>query len=205
MIIKICGLSDVASAVFAAEQGADLLGFVFAESSRRVTPYQAREIIGELPSSVRRVGVFVNEDHSLINEIAAFCGLDMVQLHGRETPDECRKISVPVIKGIRVKDENSLGDMACFKDYVEMFVLDTYVPGYAGGTGKVFDWNMALRGAAYGKILLAGGLTPENVSRAGEVAKPFGVDVSSGVESGGKKDLRKIEAFIASVRGMKNV
>ena len=155
MIIKICGLSDVASAVFAAEQGADLLGFVFAESSRRVTPYQAREIIGELPSSVRRVGVFVNEDHSLINEIAAFCGLDMVQLHGRETPDECRKISVPVIKGIRVKDENSLGDMACFKDYVEMFVLDTYVPGYAGGTGKVFDWNMALRGAAYGKILLA--------------------------------------------------
>jgi len=205
MIIKICGLSDVKSAVFAAEQGADLLGFVFAESTRRVTPEQARGIIRELPSAVSKVGVFVNEDHSLINEITEFCGLDLVQLHGRETPEQCREISVPVIKGIRIKDKNSLEDMACFQDCVEMFVLDTYVPGAAGGTGKVFDWNTALRGAAYGRILLAGGLTPENVCRAIGAAKPFGVDVSSGVETCGEKDLHKIEAFIASVRGLKNV
>ncbi len=205
MIIKICGLCDVETAVFAAEQGADLLGFVFAESTRKVTPEQARGIIRELPLSVNTVGVFVDEDSSVINETADFCGLDMVQLHGRETPEECLKISVPVIKGIKIKDKSSPEDMAGYKDCVAMFVLDTFIPGSAGGTGKAFDWNLARYGAEYGKILLAGGLTPANVSRAVRVAGPFGVDVSSGVESCGKKDLSKIEAFIASVRGKRNV
>ncbi|WP_418789951.1 phosphoribosylanthranilate isomerase [Phosphitispora sp. TUW77] len=204
MIIKICGLSDTESAAFAAEKGADLLGFVFAESTRRITPEQARRIIKKLPSSADKVGVFVNEEYSKINEIADFCGLDIVQLHGSETPEECRKISVPVIKGIRIKDENSLREMSRFRDCVEMFVLDTYVPGAVGGTGKVFDWNMALHGAKYGRILLAGGLNSENVYDAIRAANPFGVDVSSGVESLGKKDLNKIDAFIANVRGQKD-
>lgn len=201
MNIKICGLKEAGPAVRAAELGADFLGFVFAESPRKVTPEQARLIISQLPSRVRKVGVFVDEDPQVINDIVSYCGLDLAQLHGRETPADCRELSCPVIKGFRVKDAGSLEDLEPYRGHVEMFLLDTYVKGVAGGTGKTFDWSLARHAAEYGKILLAGGLNPENVGSAVKAARPFGVDVSSGVETGGNKDLAKIEAFIRQVRG----
>ncbi len=205
MKIKICGLKEVRHAVQAAEMGADFLGFVFAESPRKVTPEQALGIIRELPSKVLKVGVFVDEDDCIINETVTFCGLDLVQFHGRETPEDCRKILCPVIKGIRVKDGESLPEMEPYRDCVEMFLLDTYVRGLAGGTGKTFDWSLARPASRYGKVLLAGGLTPGNVKSAVAAARPFGVDVSSGVETGGIKDPVKIEAFIRQVRGREYV
>ncbi len=205
MIIKICGLKAVEHAVKAAQLGADLLGFVFAESPRRIKPEQALAIIRELPPTVRKVGVFVDENPQNINEIVSFCGLDFVQLHGRETPEDCRKISCPVIKGFRVKDIGSLHRLKPYTDCVDLFLLDTYVPGTPGGTGKTFDWSLARKASEMGRIILAGGLTPENVRMALRVAEPYGVDVSSGVETGGVKDPAKIEAFIIQARGKEDV
>lgn len=205
MKIKICGLREPAHAIKAAELGADFLGFVFAASPRQVTPDQAREIIRQLPGQPARVGVFVDETPEVINEIVSYCGLDMVQLHGRETPGECRRIKRPVIKGFRVRDAGSLAEMEEYRGAVAMFLLDSYVRGVAGGTGRAFDWSLARQAAALGKILLAGGLNPENVRAAIEAARPYGVDVSSGVETGGIKDMAKIEAFIRQVRGRDDV
>jgi len=205
MIIKICGLKEIEHAVKAAELGADFLGFVFAESPRRITPEQALAIIRELPPAVRKVGVFVDQTPRQINDIVSFCGLDLVQLHGRETPEDCRQISCPVIKGFRVRDIDFLPEMRTYMDSVEMFLLDAYVPGLPGGTGKTFDWSLARKAAELGKIILAGGLTPGNVRMAVTAAQPYGVDVSSGVETGGVKDLVKIAAFISQVRGREDV
>lgn len=205
MKIKICGLKEVEHAVRAAELGADFIGFVFAESRRRVSPEQAQRIIRELPAEVRKVGVFVDENHAVINDIASFCGLDMVQVHGQETPEECRQITCPVIKAVRVKDAESLQMMGPYRDSVEMFLLDTYVEGASGGTGKTFDWMLARQASYYGKVLLAGGLDANNVSPAAAAARPYGVDVSSGVETAGVKDLAKIAEFITQVRGKEDV
>ena len=200
MKIKICGLREVGHALLAAELGADLLGFVFAESPRRITPDQARQIIAELPSSVQKVGVFVNSRLETINEIISYCGLDFAQLHGEETPEYCSTVQASVIKAWRVKDGQSLVQMEDYRDCVEMFLLDTYVKGAVGGTGQAFDWSLAREAAGYGKIILAGGLTPENVASAIETVRPYGVDVSSGVETNRCKDIAKIEAFIRQAR-----
>lgn len=204
MIVKICGLTETEHAQKAAGYGADLLGFVFAASKRRVSPETARIIINHLPASVSKVGVFVNADCQLVNEIASFCGLDYVQLHGHETPAECKMISLPVIKGFRIKDQYSLEQLAPYQDSVEIFLLDTFVEGVPGGTGKTFDWDLARQAASYGKVMLAGGLEPANVTMAIAEARPYGVDVSSGVETAGVKDLVKIQAFIGQVRGREN-
>lgn len=200
MKIKICGLREVSHALLAAELGADLLGFVFADSPRRITPDQARQIIAELPASVSKVGVFVNSGLETVNEIIPYCGLDFAQLHGEETPEYCSAVQAPVIKAWRVKDGQSLTQLENYRDCVEMFLLDTYVKGAVGGTGQVFDWSLAREAAGYGKIILAGGLTPENVASAIETASPYGVDVSSGVETDRRKDTAKIEAFIRQAR-----
>jgi phosphoribosylanthranilate isomerase len=187
--------------VLAAELGADLLGFVFADSPRKISPEQARRIIAELPSSVGKVGVFVNSDLGIINDIISYCGLDFAQLHGEETPEYCSAVQAPVIKAWRIKDEHSLTELEPYRECAEMFLLDTYVKGAAGGTGQTFDWSMARQAAGIGKVILAGGLTPENVALAIETAGPYGVDVSSGVETNGCKDAVKIEAFIKQARG----
>ncbi len=205
MRIKICGLQETEHAVKAAELGADFLGFVFAASPRKVTPDQARDIIRKLPGSAARVGVFVDERPEVINETVSYCGLDLVQLHGRETPGQCRHIRCPVIKGFRVRDAGSLAEMEQYRGAVEMFLLDTYVRGVAGGTGRAFDWSLARQAGNLGKIMLAGGLNPENVRAAIDAARPYGVDVSSGVETGGTKDMAKIAAFIGQVRGRDDV
>ncbi|HWI55293.1 MAG TPA: phosphoribosylanthranilate isomerase [Desulfobacteria bacterium] len=205
MKIKICGLRDVNHAVKAAELGADFLGFVFAKSPRRVTPEQAALITRRMPAGVQKVGVFVDEKPQTVNEIAGICGLDLVQLHGSESPAYCKQVCVPVIKAFRVKDADYLKEMELYRDSVEMFLLDTYIPGVAGGTGKVFDWKLAIEASGLGKIIVAGGLNPENVSEACRIAKPFAVDVSGGVETAGVKDIAKIEAFISQARGNLNV
>ncbi|MDT3700066.1 MAG: phosphoribosylanthranilate isomerase [Thermincola sp.] len=203
MLIKICGLREADHALLTAELGADLLGFVFADSPRQIAPESAREIIARLPSAVGKVGVFVDCDLGVINDIISFCGLDFAQLHGKETPEYCLAVQAPVIKAWRIKDEESLTELLPYRDCVEMFLLDTYVKGAVGGTGQTFDWSLAGQAAEYGKIILAGGLTPENVALAVETVGPYGVDVSSGVETAGAKDMAKIAAFIKQARGRK--
>ncbi len=202
--VKICGITSLDVALAAVEAGADALGFVFAESRRRVTPDQARDIIGKLPPFINTVGVFVDEELDSINQIANFCGLDIVQLHGTETPEYCRQVNRPVLKAIKVATAQDLEQIEQYQDLVRGYLLDTLLPGQSGGTGITFPWQLAKAANKYGPIIVAGGLTPDNVSEALAVAEPFGVDVSSGVETAGTKDLIKIREFINRVRGYKH-
>lgn len=196
--VKICGISDVSSALVASESGADAIGLIFAPSRRQVTPQRAREIAAALPPFVSKVGVFVDEDHHRIEDLASACSLQAVQLHGAESPEFCEGFGVPVIKAIRVKDASSLEGLSNYR--VGAFLLDTYDASALGGTGKAFDWSLAARAAHTHRVILSGGLTPENVMSALTRVHPYGVDVSSGVETDGTKDLGKIRAFIRGVR-----
>jgi phosphoribosylanthranilate isomerase len=196
--VKICGISDVSSALVASEAGADAIGLIFAPSRRQVTPQRAREITAALPPFVSKVGVFVDEDHHRIEDLASACGLQAVQLHGAESPEFCEGFGVPVIKAIRVKDASSLEGLSDYR--VGAFLLDTYDASALGGTGKAFDWSLAARAAHAHRVILSGGLTPENVTGALTRVHPYGVDVSSGVETDGAKDHGKIRAFIRRVR-----
>lgn len=205
MKIKICGLKEKLHARAAAEAGADYLGFVFAPSARQVFPEQVKEIIDSLPSGVEKIGVFVNEKPERINEIARYTGLTLVQLHGDESPELCSRILCPVFKAFRVKDRTILEQMAAYQAVTAAFLLDTYVPGKPGGTGSVFDWSIVREVSALGRVILAGGLTPDNVDTAIRTGKPYGVDVSGGVETGGRKDVDKIKTFIERARREANV
>lgn len=195
MKVKICGIKDVETALTAVESGADALGFVFAESKRKITSEQAREIIKELPDELLKVGVFVNEDPDVIRKIVDEAGINVIQLHGDETPEYCAQFSVPVIKALSIEshdDLNQMGQYSC--DY---YLLDSPKGKYRGGNGVTFDWNLLNGGKLDGKkIILAGGLSIENVEQAIEVGAPYMVDVSSGVETDGKKDVNKIKKFI---------
>jgi len=198
--IKICGITNLRDALLAAELGADALGFIFASSSPRgVNPQAAKEIIAQLPPFVSAVGVFVNQAEDYIQQMRRFCALDVVQLHGDESPDFCRRLGGRVIKVIRVKDTASLSRM---KDYtVSAFLLDTYQAGKPGGTGKTFDWQLAFAAKQYGRIILSGGLNPENVREAVKQVQSYAVDVASWVESApGQKDPRRLQEFIERVR-----
>jgi phosphoribosylanthranilate isomerase len=199
---KICGITNAQDALLAAALGAHALGFIFyPKSSRAVAPEAAREIIRQLPPFVLTVGVFVDEEAQTVREIARFAGLDWLQLHGRETPEYCRALGRRVIKGFRVKDRDSLTALSTYRDAVQAFLLDTYKPGVPGGTGEIFDWDLARQAQAYGPIILAGGLTADNLAQAIRVARPQAVDVASGVEAApGKKDPEKVRAFIEAVR-----
>jgi phosphoribosylanthranilate isomerase len=196
--VKICGISEVASALVAAEAGADAIGLIFAPSRRRVTPEHAREIAQAVPPFVAKVGVFVDEERGRIEELVEGCGLDAVQLHGAEPPQFCTGFRVPVIKAIRVNDVASLEGLVAFK--VGAFLLDSYDASALGGTGKTFDWALASRAAQTHRVILSGGLTLENVTSALTRVRPYGVDVSSGVETDGRKDHGKIRAFVRRVR-----
>lgn len=196
--IKICGISDVESALAAAESGANAIGLIFAPSRRRVTVDQAREITSALPPFVSKVGVFVDETQEVVREIVHGAGVDTIQLHGNETADYCSVMPVPVVKAIRVKGGQSLS--ALDRYVVAAFLLDTYDPETLGGTGRPFDWTLAAQSARAHRVILSGGLNPENVIEALERVRPFGVDVSSGVETGGRKDHSKIREFIRRVR-----
>lgn len=195
--VKICGITNVDDALHAVELGADALGFVFAESPRRVTPVMAQQVIEKLPPFVSKVGVFVDEDKGVVSETAFACNLDALQFHGHESPEYCarfREKGAKVIKAVRVKNSESLEPLSQY--LADAYLLDTHVEGMAGGTGLTFNWELALEAKKFGPIILSGGLNPENVAEAIRVVKPFGVDVSSGVEKRtGKKDLDKLRAF----------
>lgn len=199
--VKICGITNVDDALLAAEFGADALGFIFAESPRRVTPTIASEVIKKLPPFISKVGVFVDEDKEVVSEIAFACGLDTLQFHGREAPAYCarfREKGAKVIKAVRVKNKESLEHLSRYS--VDAFLLDTHVEGMPGGTGLTFDWELALQAREYGPIILSGGLNPENVAEAIRTVRPVAVDVSSGVEKRtGKKDSDKLRVFFEEV------
>ncbi len=198
--IKICGITHLDDALMAIEAGADALGFVFVpHTPRYLHPEQARSIIDQLPPFITTVGLFVNAEQQGLEAIADGCRLNLIQLHGDEPPALCVALSRRVIKAFRVKDESSLSRLSGYR--VSAYLLDTYVKGAMGGTGKSFDWNLALKAKSYGRIILAGGLTPDNVASAVLQVRPYGVDVSSGVEaSPGRKDPAKVKAFIRAVR-----
>jgi phosphoribosylanthranilate isomerase len=199
--IKICGITREADGQFAATLGVDAVGFVLAESPRRIQPEIVREISTSLPPFVSSVGVFVDADLESVRQIAGFCGLGWVQLHGNESPDYCRALELNVLKAIRVKGRQSIETMAAYKHCVKGFILDAYVKGQAGGTGKSLDWNLAKEAKKHGPIILSGGLTPEDVRKAINEVRPYGVDVSSGVESSpGMKDHDKIRRFVEQAR-----
>lgn len=197
---KICGIQDLTEALLAIEAGANAIGFVFAKSKRQINPEKAREISLALPPFVSRVGVFVNEERHVVQEIASFCDLDTLQFHGHEPPEYCRRYSQRIIKAIPVKDESSLHDLSAYEQ-VQAFLLDAYDPNVPGGTGKTFNWDLAVKAKIAGKpIILAGGLTPENIYQAILKVKPYAVDVSSGVEVNGHKSQEKLANFFREMR-----
>lgn len=183
----------------ARDYGADLIGFVFADSRRRITRSEAKKIAHEVPG-VGKVGVFVNAPLSEVQEIARECKLDFVQLHGNESPEYCRLIKYPVIKAIQVR---AGFDPLALRDYdVEWLLLDSFVAGQQGGTGVSFDWHQTKRVREQIKIplFIAGGLTAENVEEAIGLLTPEGIDVSGGVETEGRKDHEKMRQFLIAAR-----
>jgi phosphoribosylanthranilate isomerase len=199
--IKICGITNLDDALLAAELGTHALGFIFyAKSPRKVDPEVARSIIAQLPPFVAAVGVFVDEEAAVVQDLAARVGLDWVQLHGQESPEYCRGLRRNVIKGFRIRDEKSLLELEPYRDAVRAFLLDTYKKEQVGGTGEVFDWHLAREAKKFGRIILAGGLDAENVARAIATAQPDAVDAASGTEAApGKKDPAKLRAFFTAI------
>jgi len=208
--IKICGIRDENHALAAVEAGADFIGLVFAPSKRQVTPTKACEIASAVKKSsdaTKVVGVFVNAPASQVNEIADFCALDWVQLSGNESWEYCREVVEPVIKAIRIGQQSpeelyaelsAGGELLPLQRFITL--LDSQIEGKYGGTGESFNWNIARQVAKRFPIIIAGGLDPENVARLIETVRPWGVDVSSGVETNGLKDASKIRAFVKAVR-----
>ena len=198
--VKICGITSLEDALMAVEAGADALGFVFFDQSPRfIEPGRAARIIAELPPFVQVVGLFVNASLDFVNLTADSCRLDIVQLHGEESPSYCQAVRRRVMKVFRVRGMESLAPMADYQ--VAAFLLDAYSPNAYGGTGASFDWDCALAAKGHGPIVLAGGLDPDNVASAVARVVPYGVDVSSGVESSpGRKDAEKVRRFIREAK-----
>lgn len=195
--IKICGITNLDDALAAVDFGADALGFVFFRGSPRfISCKDAAAIIKNLPSFITTIGVFVDEKPKEIKKITDSTGIDVIQLHGNEPPEMCN-LSRRIIKAIRVKSLESLDPLIYYRDMVSVFLLDTFTPNVFGGTGQIFNWDIAVEAKQFGRIILSGGLTPDNISNAVTRVKPYGVDVSSGVESEkGKKDHKKMKLFI---------
>ena len=200
--VKICGITTVEDAHMAIEAGADALGFVFYDKSpRNLLPERAAEIISSLPPFIHVVGLFVHAQLDFVNATADRCRLDIVQLHGDESQEFCARVNRRVIKAFRVKDITSLDRMEEYR--VAGYLLDAYSPKAFGGTGVTFNWDTAVVAKKFGPIILAGGLTPDNVAEAIGHVSPYGVDVSSGVESApGVKDPAKVREFIKRAKGL---
>lgn len=200
--VKICGITNAGDASMAVELGADALGFVFAPSPRRVTPECVRRIVDTLPPFVQAAGVFVDEDFKTIKHILDYCGLNMIQLHGNESPPFCHKLMPYAVKAFRMKNESSLMPMRAYRDRIRALLLDTYRENVKGGTGKTFDWDLALKARDLGMpIILSGGLDASNIETAIMAIKPYGVDVSSGVEvRPGKKSFIRMRALMETLR-----
>ncbi len=200
--IKICGITNLDDGLEAIEAGVDALGFVFVPNTPRyITPSQAKLVIKQLPPFITNVGLFVDSEIDEIEDIVNHCKLDAVQLHGNESPEMCSQISLQtkVIKSFHIKKELQVLRNEIENYRVDAYLLDTFIKGKAGGTGQTFDWRIA-EGLSQ-RIILAGGLTPDNIGTAIAQLQPYGVDVSSGVEkSPGKKDTNKIYSFVRQVR-----
>ncbi len=194
--VKICGITSLEDAFMATILGADALGFVFARSKRQVSSSEARKIISHLPAFVTAVGVFMDQPLEYVQRITCETGIDIIQLHGSETPEYCKQLDKPIIKRFAIQPDDTAEILASkMKTYtVAAYLLD---PG--SGEGKVFDWGKAV--SLNFRLIIAGGLTPDNVRQAIQVVKPYGVDVSSGVErSLCRKDSEKVKRFIAEAK-----
>jgi phosphoribosylanthranilate isomerase len=201
MKVKICGITNADDALYAAGCGADALGFIFfPKSPRYVTPEKAASIISQLPPFITTVGVFVDEAPDRVTGIAHMTGIKAFQLHGNESPEICSKL-VSVIKSFRIKDMTDLKQLEQYP-CASAYLLDTYSEAEYGGTGRAFNWDIAVEAKKFGRIILAGGLTPDNVAEAVHYVRPYAVDVASGVEAEkGKKDLKKVKEFIERAKG----
>ncbi|OKP61437.1 phosphoribosylanthranilate isomerase [Bacillus cereus] len=200
MKVKICGITDVETAKSACEYGADALGFVFAESKRKITPKRAKEIILELPANVLKIGIFVNESVEVIQKIADECGLTHVQLHGDEDNYQIRRLNIPSIKSLGVTSESDMENAQRYEtDYI---LFDSPKEKFHGGNGKTFSWELLghMPKELRKKTILAGGLNALNIEEAIRTVRPYMVDVSSGVETEGKKDVEKIKQFIIKAK-----
>ena len=199
--VKICGITNLADGIAAAEAGADVLGFVFCEQSPRCVSIEAAAaIIRALPPFIVKVGVFVNAPGDSVVRAIRECGLNLLQFHGDEAPEYCLQFGLMSMKAFRIRDAASL---QALRNYAtDAWLLDAYNPDKLGGTGETFNWDLALEARTWGRpIFLAGGLTPENVAEAVRRAQPYAVDVSSGVEAApGRKDHAKVKAFIQAAR-----
>lgn len=204
--VKICGITNPADGLAAAEAGADALGFVFYDKSpRSVSVAAAAGIIRQLPAFLVKVGVFVNAPEDLVLRAVGDCGLNLLQFHGEETPDYCLQFGVMSMKAFRLRDADSL---RALKDYpTDAWLLDTCAPDKLGGTGERCDWDLAAEAQKLGRpIFLAGGLTPENVAEAVRRVRPYAVDVSSGVEAApGRKDPVKVRAFVQAAKSVEDL
>ncbi|MEK6759160.1 MAG: phosphoribosylanthranilate isomerase [Deltaproteobacteria bacterium] len=202
--VKICGITSLEDALYAAEAGADALGFVFWEKSPRyIEPMEAWRIKRSLPPFILTVGVFVNTPFDTLKTVISSTRIDCVQLHGDESPRMCQSVGEStgkkVIKAFRIREHTDIDRLDGYK--VDAHLLDTYREGTPGGTGETFDWDMAVEAKKNRRIILSGGLTPENISKAIKLVRPYAVDVSSGVESRpGKKDPEKIKRFMEQIR-----
>lgn len=194
--VKICGVCDAEAARAAAAAGADMIGFHFCSSLRRITPEEARTIVRALDNCPRLVGVFIDQPETEVEQVARFVGLDLVQLHGSEPPGF--RCSRPIVKALKVRD-GSIPDPGPWQDPI---LLDSWSSDQRGGTGRTWDWPAARELMTRRRVILAGGLHPGNVGEAVRTLRPFGVDVSSGVEAAVRiKDPDRMRAFVQAVRG----
>lgn len=197
MLVKICGIKTVEAGLTAAEMGADLVGFVFAKSKRQVTVTEAIQLRKQMPVTVKTVGVFVDTPISIVNQIASQVDLDYVQLHGHETAASCLKSHLPVIKALSIRTDEEFSRVNEYLPVVDYLLID----GPVAGSGQTFDWQLIDSiPLVREKVILAGGLTPNSVKEAIDQVRPFGVDVSSGVETNGIKDVQKIKQFIQKAK-----
>lgn len=200
--VKICGITNLPDANAAAEAGADLLGFMFYDQSpRHIVVEDAAKIVPQLPPFILKVGVFVNPPEELVFRAIGECGLNMLQFHGDETPEFCTQFGLMSMKAFRIRDAESLKALRRYP--TDAWLLDAYSAKGLGGTGEKFNWDLAIEAKKAGRpVFLAGGLTAENVAEAVAKVQPFGVDVSSGVESApGKKNAVRVRAFIRAAKG----
>ncbi|NVM25375.1 MAG: phosphoribosylanthranilate isomerase [Desulfobacterales bacterium] len=203
--VKICGITNYQDASLAVEVGAHAIGFIFAPSPRQITPEKACDIIRAIPPFVQTVGVFVDERPATIRQIIQFCGLDLVQLHGDESPAMCHGLMPHTIKVFRLKDESGLQSIKPYYGKVRALLLDTDSETRRGGTGETFDWGLAIKAKEFEiPTILSGGLNPDNISQAISLVKPYAVDVNSGIEDRpGKKNVSLMKELMGRIRKIK--
>lgn len=209
MRVKICGITKLDQACAIAQLGANALGFIGVEHSKRYLPPEAMAAItADLPSDISRIGVFANSDLETITTVVQKGNLTGIQLHGQENPQFCHQLrcqfpNLEIIKTIAVKDQSSLSQIEAYQDTVDTFLLDTYHPQKLGGTGQAFNWNYLQKFNLSCPWFLAGGLHPNNIEQALTVTQPHGIDLSSGVERApGDKDLALVSQLLASLQKM---